>query len=161
MWTLRANRECATSSSEPLRGICKQQLMAEHVDGEGVTDHCILPEVTELDDQCAVDRERNAWDHHLKHTTCSSQRCRCHARAANARPFALGRCHAPLESSRSCIEAEHANMFSAPVPLDAQNQTIRRALRIGPVGRSRGQELMIMSKANDDTASATTEARYS
>ena len=79
------------SSEEQPRSTCKQ-LMVEHVDDKVVTNNCMLFELTEMNDKdiCAVDgRERSTWDQsptHLKHTGVSP-RGRCHARAANTRPW--------------------------------------------------------------------------
>lgn len=155
MWTLRAKRECAMSSEEQPR-----RLMVQHVDDKVVTNNCMLFELTEMNDQdiCAVDgRERSAWDQsptHLKHTGVSPPRGRCHARAANTRPFSLGRRHARPESSKSCTEAEQAYMLSARVRLGVRSQRTWWALHIGPVRRNRGQEFMVMSTWNDGTISA-------
>ena len=137
-----------------------RRLMVQHVDDKVVTNNCMLFELTEMNDQdiCAVDgRERSAWDQsptHLKHTGVSPPRGRCHARAANTRPFSLGRRHARPESSKSCTEAEQAYMLSAPVRLGVRSQRTWWALHIGPVRRNRGQEFMVMSTWNDGTISA-------
>ena len=72
---------------------------------------------------------------------------------------ALGRCYARPASSRPFTEAEHSDMLSAPVRLDARSLTTRFALRIGPVDWNRGEELMFTSTSNADTASAAVEAR--
>ena len=140
------------------RGSSQKVLKSEHIDDKVVNDQNSLIKLTDFHDHdsCAVDdRERNAWDPPQQHMTSSSQRCRCHARAANnARPSALGRSHAHPASSRPCTEAE-----SAPVRLDARSLTTRFALRIGPVDWNRGEELMFTSTSNADTASAAVEAR--